>query len=181
MAEKENRRTRMTRHLLRTALLELMQEKNLSQITIRELCEQADLNRTTFYLHYTDQTALLRDVEKEVLDQTRAYMKDIHTDRNTIRLVQTFLEYIRKNDLAFRTLLCRDDSEHFRRRFVIELRSLMAPDLPEYGTPRQTQYTLSFMMFGSLYLVIEWIGNDYQETAEEMARLIFRLTDAVKP
>ena len=181
MAEKENRRTRMTKHLLRTALLELMQKKSISQITIRELCEQADLNRTTFYLHYTDQTALLRDTENEVLVQTREYMKNIHTDRNTIRLVQEFLEYIKKDDLSFRTLLCRDDSEHFRRRFVHELREIMAPDLPEYGTPRQTQYTLIFLMFGILYLIIEWIENDYKESTGEISRLIFQLADSVKP
>ena len=58
MENKESRRVTMTKMLLKTALIELMQEKPFQQITIKELCEQADLNRTTFYLHSADQTAV---------------------------------------------------------------------------------------------------------------------------
>ena len=47
MENKESRRTHMTKMLLKTALIELMQEKPFRQITIKELCERADLNRTT--------------------------------------------------------------------------------------------------------------------------------------
>ena len=65
MENKESRRVTMTKMLLKTALIELMQEKPFQQITIKELCEQADLNRTTFYLHYADQSAVLREIEDE--------------------------------------------------------------------------------------------------------------------
>ena len=179
MAGKENRRVQMTRLLLRTALLELMQEKTLSQITIRELCEKADLNRTTFYLHYTDQSDLLAHIEKDVIQETKTYMKDIHTDRNTIRLITAFLEYIRKNDLVFRTLFCRNESESFRRQFVEEIRQLIGMDLPAYGTERRTRYVLSFLMYGSLYVIIEWIQNNYRETAEQVARLLLEINSGV--
>ncbi len=47
MEQKESRRVTMTKLLLKTALIELMQEKPFPQITIKELCERADLNRTT--------------------------------------------------------------------------------------------------------------------------------------
>ena len=57
-----SRRTEMTKLLFRTALIELMQVKPFHKITVKEICEQADLNRTTFYLHYTDQTQLLNDI-----------------------------------------------------------------------------------------------------------------------
>ncbi len=181
MQTKENRRTQMTKLLLRTALIELMQEKAIGQITIRELCEKADLNRTTFYLHYTDQQALLKDIERDVLEKTAEYMKNIHTDRRTVRLVTSFLEYVRKNDLTFRTLLCRDDSEHFRLAFVKELRAIMGGDLPEYGDEQKTRYVLSFLMFGCLYVVIEWMQNGYPETPQQIAEMLFYLTDSVDP
>ena len=54
MGKPESRRTQMTRRLIRTALIELMGEKTFERITIKELCERADVNRTTFYLHYSD-------------------------------------------------------------------------------------------------------------------------------
>ena len=167
----------MTKQLLRAALTELLEKKPLTSISIRELCEQADLNRTTFYLHYTDQTDLLRDIEKEVMEQTKAAMQDIHTDRNTAGLIKVFLAYVKNNDRIFRLLLCREDSEHFRREFVTELRSVMTPNLPEYGTARQTEYVLSFLMYGSLYVIIEWIRSGYTESPEEIAALLYRLCE----
>ncbi|MBR0086605.1 MAG: TetR/AcrR family transcriptional regulator C-terminal domain-containing protein [Lachnospiraceae bacterium] len=180
-AEKENRRSRMTKQLLRRALLELMQEKPLSKITIREICEQADLNRTTFYLHYTDQTDLLKDIERDVLEQTKTAMQHIHTDLHTTDLVSAFLAYVRENDLAFRILFGRTDSERFRRAFVTELRQVMAPDLPEYGSETETGYVLTFMMYGSLYIIIEWMNNGYRESVEKTAELLFRLCDSIDP
>ncbi len=180
MAAKENRRSQMTRLLLRTAFIELMQEKSPGKITIRELCERADLNRSTFYLHYTDPADLLLDIEQDVLAKTALAMKDIHTDPQTVRQVRTFLEYVQQNDMTFRTLLCRDDSERFRREFVKELRQIMAPNLPEYGGGRRAQYTLSFLMFGSLYVVIEWMQAGYPESAEQVARMLIELNKGVE-
>lgn len=170
----------MTRLLLRTALIELMEEKPLSRITIRELCEKADLNRTTFYLHYTDQYALLADIEQDAMNKTKEAMQDIHTDRRTTMLVEAFLSYIKNNDRTFRLLLCRDDSEHFRRTFVTELRQVMAANLPEYGDARETEYVLSFLMYGSLYVIIEWMLNGYRESTEETAKLLYKLNESIK-
>ena len=58
----DSRRTQMTKKLFRTALVELMQEKPFHKITIKEICDRADLNRTTFYLHYEDQNQLLNEI-----------------------------------------------------------------------------------------------------------------------
>ena len=169
----------MTKQLLKNALLELMQEKPVTRISIRELCEQADLNRTTFYLHYTDQMDLLRHIEREILEQTEEAMQNIHTDLHTTALVSAFLSYVRENDLTFRTLLGRDDSESFRRDFVREIRLVMAPNLPEYGDRRETEYVLSFMMYGCLYIIIEWMEKGYEEKPEEIAALIYRLCENI--
>ena len=56
----EDRRAKRTRRLLKESLLELMQEKPFSQISVRDVTERADVNRTTFYLHYTDTARLLQ-------------------------------------------------------------------------------------------------------------------------
>ena len=53
----------MTKMLLKDALIELMEEIPFRKISIKDICEQADLNRTTFYLHYADQEALEHYIE----------------------------------------------------------------------------------------------------------------------
>lgn len=64
MAVKNNRRTIITKKILKDSLLELMQTKPISKITIKEICGLSDMSRSTFYLHYQEQSALLEDIEK---------------------------------------------------------------------------------------------------------------------
>ena len=64
MAVKNNRRTIITKKILKDSLLELMQTKPISKITIKEICDLSNMSRSTFYLHYQDQSALLEDTEK---------------------------------------------------------------------------------------------------------------------
>mgnify|MGYP000009493868 CR=1 FL=1 len=51
---KNDRRIRRTRAAIQSAFLKLIFEKDLNRITIKELCERADINKSTFYLHYQD-------------------------------------------------------------------------------------------------------------------------------
>ena len=62
-----DRRVRKTRALLRQGLIGLMREKSVQDITVKELCEACDINRSTFYLHYTDVAQLLHSIEDELL------------------------------------------------------------------------------------------------------------------
>ena len=57
----ESRRTRYTRRAMQDALIDLMRERPLGSITIKALCEQADVNRSTFYAHYDSIAALHAD------------------------------------------------------------------------------------------------------------------------
>ena len=67
--EKTDRRARYTRMVLKESLIELLKEKRISNISIKEICERADINRSTFYSHYQDQYDLMHQVEQEVLSR----------------------------------------------------------------------------------------------------------------
>ena len=71
MNTKNNQRTRLSKILLKNALMDLLGEKgSVAKISVRELCERADLNRSTFYAHYSEPKELLEEVENELLDPT---------------------------------------------------------------------------------------------------------------
>jgi AcrR family transcriptional regulator len=181
MAVKNNRRAQMTRLLLRTALIELMQEKPFNEITIKEICEQADLNRTTFYLHYTDQFALLADVENEVYQKTLETLKNVKPAADAPGMIETFLNYIKSNASLFRILFVDADSEGFRSRFVQNMLNHLRFNIPLSCAAEEEPYLLCFLMQGSVHMIMEWIKRGFDMEPGQLAALIFRACNRVAP
>ena len=71
MAEKVDRRVRKTKAQLRQGLARLMQKKSIKEITVKELVDEVDINRSTFYLHYTDIYQMLEKIEEEAMLEIR--------------------------------------------------------------------------------------------------------------
>ncbi len=65
---KSDARVRYTRRVLKESFLQLLREKPVNRITVKELCELAEVNRATFYTHYSDCFALLESIEQELID-----------------------------------------------------------------------------------------------------------------
>ena len=70
--KKEDRRVRRTEKLLSQGLIELMQQKQVKDITVRELADLVDVNRGTFYLYYRDIFDMLERLEEELFEQLNA-------------------------------------------------------------------------------------------------------------
>ena len=66
---KSDQRTRLTKMLIRKAFTELLREKPVQNITVKELCQTAGINRGTFYSHYTDIYDLLQQIEDEITEE----------------------------------------------------------------------------------------------------------------
>ena len=64
-----DRRCRHTKQAISNAMLELIQEKPLSSITVSELADRADINRKTFYKHYHDTMAVLDEIEDRIVEK----------------------------------------------------------------------------------------------------------------
>ena len=64
---KTDARIRYTRRVIKESFLSLLREKPVNKITVKEVCELAELNRATFYAHYSDCFALLDSIEQELL------------------------------------------------------------------------------------------------------------------
>ena len=69
--KKSDARVRYTRRVIKESFLSLLREKPVNRITVKEVCQLAELNRATFYAHYSDCFALLESIEQELLDAFR--------------------------------------------------------------------------------------------------------------
>ena len=68
---KTDARIRYTQRILKESLLTLLKQKPINKITVKEVCERAELNRATFYAHYSDCFALLESIEEDLLEAFR--------------------------------------------------------------------------------------------------------------
>ena len=80
MAEKVDRRVRKTKAQLRAGLARLMQKKSIKEITVKELVEEVDINRSTFYVDYTDIYQMLESIEAELMDEVSHLVADYPLD-----------------------------------------------------------------------------------------------------
>ena len=99
----ENQRTRLTKRLLRESLLELLREKPVDHITVKELCEYAELNRSTFYAYYTDVPALYQEMGGELAGALLDHIRDINRGEAIDTL--PMLPYIKDNWELFHLLV----------------------------------------------------------------------------
>jgi len=74
--EKKDRRIRKTENQLRAGLAKLLKKKNIREITVKELVEEVDINRSTFYLHYTDIYNMMSTIEEELMKDFRQVIAD---------------------------------------------------------------------------------------------------------
>ncbi len=179
MEKPESRRIQMTKALIRTALVELMGEKNFERITIKELCERADVNRTTFYLHYADQRSVLNDVKESVCRKTVAMIDEANFSRPT-DFVEQFLKYIKENDRQFRILFLNDEGDSFRFALMDAVARELIPLMPTTDDPQNDAFGLAYLMAGSLSIIIEWMKTNYERSPRELAAFIFKINSSVK-
>ena len=66
--------------MLKNAMLDLMQEKPVEKITIKETCERSELNRWTFYVHYNEPNVLLKSIEDEIIEDVEEILDEVTDD-----------------------------------------------------------------------------------------------------
>lgn len=173
MAVKNNRRVLVTKKILTESLLQLMKEKPISKISIKEICDLSEMSRSTFYLHYQDQFELLTDIENEVLEKSFESLVDLGGAFNTIESIEGFLNYVRTNKETFGVLLCQPDNADFQEAIINKIQAHVKDSVPDFEEMKTDKYLFVFLMNGSLNVLRAWIKNDFDMPIPDLAKLIY--------
>lgn len=177
---KESRRITMTKTLLKESLLELLKEKPLPKITIKEICENADVNRSTFYLHYVDQFALCDEIENDSVEKINTCLAKVSMENNRVEGLIEFLSYMKSNGELFKILMRPDFNNSFRVRFSeVAVKRLAELDYHNNVSNEDKDYIFRFMFMGVLGMLEKWIKDDFDQSPDELAAFILSLMPSI--
>lgn len=176
MPQETDRRARRTRQTLRRGLIRLLAQKPVEQISVRELTELCDLNRGTFYLHYSSVPQLLEEMEQEVLDEMDQVLADMEppgVSPMKSALTRAFAFLSERAD--FCSVMLRQGGN---RPFILRVQQVVrARCLPQWmqvagGSSVQLEYYLSFVLAGSIGIIERWVEGGLRESPAQMAALL---------
>ena len=177
--KKEDRRVRRTKKLLTQALTQLLQEKQINEITVKELTDLADMNRGTFYLYYKDMFDMLEKIEDgmfEVLDAIVSPHEHDDVSQQTKPILLDLFRFIEDNQEMCRVLLSPHGDMNFLHRLneVVREKCLKAwPNIRKEKGEADFDYHYSFVVFGCAGIIRAWVNRNCPESAEKMAEMAY--------
>jgi len=168
-------RTAITRQLIQTALLNTMKEKPVSRITVRELCETAEISRPTFYQYYRDVFDLAEQTETEFIAELTEAIGETPAFRKAdqLRIYKAFCALCLENRDLFLCFYGPNGDPAFIHKIIDH--ALVSRTVVR--TPYDLHYTLSFLYHGTAAIIYEWLlKEDGRETPEQIANVIIHLT-----
>ena len=183
--EKKDRRIQKTEHQLRAGLAKLLKEKNIREITVKELVKEVEINRSTFYLHYTDIYNMMNTIEEELMEEFRQVIADhpeVDLECENVAYVKEIFGVLEKNKDICQALM----GEHGDMVFVYQLEDLIAEHSVRLFKSRhpemveELQYTYTFCLFGCIGMIKKWLDEETNQTVEEMAAFTDKLLKGVK-
>lgn len=179
MSFKLDRRKQYTRMVLMNSLVALLQKKQISTITIKEICELADINRSTFYSHYSNQYELLNSIEEKFIEDMMAALKQYNfsKEEEAFLIIEKILEYISNNNVICQVLLNQSTESHFQKQGTLIIRKFIFNNwITKHKLDRhQFEYMSIFVVGGSVFVIKNWLEKGMKESHLEMAEIINNL------
>jgi len=165
-----NKKVLNTKRALRDALCLLMQSQNVQDVTVSQLCREADIDRTTFYKYYSLPSDILNEYVDEIYLQAMEGVSLVK-DRLTADEIYSFLlrqcyMYYENSNLMGCYMECNGmNLPNLQRLFVKEAKDLIPEDIDVY-----------FVSGGVNAIITQWLLSDFDTTPESIAQ---RLTDLI--
>lgn len=176
--ENLDNRVRYTKAVLQQALLKILQTKHIDKVTIKELCEEAKVNRGTFYLHYATPNDLLMEIEQQFIDENTAQFNPyFHEGYETSYMANLFAGILKNRELC-RIIMGKNGNPRFIERIQAMIRPKIidgwCKEFPNYRRD-DLEYVYDFIFTGSMRLILNWIDDDEGLSTAELANRLDRL------
>lgn len=182
-----------TASLFDETLIILLEQKDIEYITVKEICDKAGVNRSTFYLHYEG----IDDLLNETLDYTtnkfinyfnndsKKFVEKINASKKedlvliNEEYLKPYLEFIKDNKKVFTTAFKNPTVMKSQERYTSLEKYIFNPILDKYDIPsHKRKYLLNFYINGIMAIIKEWTINDCKDKIENIINIII---ECVRP
>ena len=177
----ESRRTRYTRRAMQDALIELLRDQPLGSITVKALCERADVNRSTFYAHYASIEELLHDIEDETMAWVTTALEQLLAQPDSAgieHVIERICQYIADNRKHLQVLMSPKADIGFQQQLlglIYSQRGVGEQLQSSAGYPAEAQMRMRFAVSGSIGLLQYWLATDLAASPELVSHTIFTM------
>ncbi|MDE7122026.1 MAG: TetR/AcrR family transcriptional regulator, partial [Oscillospiraceae bacterium] len=172
------------------ALLAILEKKDFEYITIKEICEKAGVNRSTFYLHYQNTRELLDESIANMYQKFLSYFEDfqdfsVREIRNTSpehlknlifvkdEYLRPYLEFVRDHRRIFKTAVLQESVFDTQTLFDKMFQYIFNPILASFHCPESERlYIMKFYISGLIAVIMEWIEKDCRESIEQIINIM---------
>lgn len=166
MNTKNNRRRRESIERIKKVFIELLQTKELHEITVSDICKRCELNRSTFYANYADIYELAdkvgEDLEREV---DLLYETETTQSFNSNDYLKLF-RHIKENQLVYCTYFKLGYDNQFKLKYYD------IHQAKQHFDNQHIEYHIEFFRSGLNAIVKKWLADGCKETPEEMNEII---------
>lgn len=170
-----------SKKLIRTAFIQLLQEKEYNKITVTDIIKIADINRSTFYAHYPDVRGVIEEIENEIITK----MLDILTEfeftsffKNPAPLLLKVSQTLEENEEFYRILIQSNGAANF----VEKLKTLFAnylisdPTIPnEIKTSNHFAFRICYFSGGIVNMYQQWFSGNLEGSLNDISLEISKL------
>ena len=169
------------------ALIALLEKKDFAYITVKEICEKAGVNRSTFYLHYENTSDLLSETARYIIDKHLSYYsikpKSISLGYDackneelvfiTSEYLTSYLTFIKENQRIFKVAIKEFNSMRFEDVYEKMFIHIFSPILARFNVPSKEQpYIMKFYLMGIFAIVMEWLDGDCADEINDVVKII---------
>ena len=171
---KMNQRIKLTKSLLKNALVEMLKTESIHKISIRDLCEKAGINRSTFYKHYKDQYNLMLEIENDYFEEIDKLLS--RPSKNSAEYITKILEKLEDNIDMSRLLFNLVIDPEFKNKMFTKTKLRETIKGYKAEAPAEIfEYLFAYHTSGIHEIICCWINKDKRENPKAIATLIIDL------
>lgn len=169
------------------ALIELLEKKSFEFITVKEICEKAKVNRSTFYLHYETVGDLLEETTRYMINKFLSYFTDEtskvsvnveNCDLNSLNFITEkylipYLSFMKDHKKIFLASVNHTKTLGFERVYKSLFENIFNPILERFDYPPEyRKYVMMFYLNGITAIVTKWLQDDCKMEIEKVADVV---------